>query len=188
MISIIPQSRQTLQTTPSALPAPTESSGFAAQFQELSRQPLPTAPPQAISPALDIAPVSTAAVAEALPNNPQQDSSSVPITTAQIKNFIEWQGAQDNPLGQGSIADVWTKQGITDPTNSPVLILQAQAQLQRAEQRHVMNPNYVAEWTGNWKTQMADGKAMESQRQTVMAASDAAGLVVVGGAPVQMRT
>lgn len=188
MITITSQSRQALQTVPSASPTPIESSGFAAQFQELSRQPLPTASPPPITPALDSALLSTTVVGDSTPNNPQQDSRSVPITTAQIKNFIEWQGAQDNPLGQGSIADVWAKQGITDPTNNPVLILQAQAQLQRAEQRHAMNPNYVAEWTGNWKTQMADGKAMESQRQTVMAASDATSLVVVGGAPVQMRT
>ena len=188
MITITSQSRQALQSVPSASPLPNESTGFAAQFQELSQQPLPTASPPPVTPALDFAPVSTTVVVDTTPISPQQDDRSAPNANAQIKNFIEWQGAQNNPLGQGTIADVWAKQGITDPTNTPVLILQAQGQLQRAEQRQAMNPNYVAEWTGNWKTQMADGKAMEIQRQTVMAASDATSLVVVGGAPVQMRT
>lgn len=188
MISIVTPHRQKLEAISSALPPPSGSNGFAAKLQQLNLQPKPTAPTPAITPALDFAPVSTTAVAEASPISPQQDNRDADNDPAQIKNFIEWQGAQGNPLGPGSIADVWAKQGITDPTQNPVLILQAQAQLHRAEQRHAMNPNYVAEWTGNWKAQMADAKAMESQRQTIMAASDAAGLVVVGGASVQRNT
>jgi hypothetical protein len=181
MITITSQSRQALQTVPSASPLPNESSGFAAQFQDLNRQPLPTASPPPMTPALDFAPVSTTVVGDTMPISPQQDGRSAPNAAAQIKNFIEWQGAQDTPLGQGTIADVWAKQGITDPLSNPVLIGQAEAQLNRAEQRSAMNPNYVAEWMGDWKTHMADAKATESQRQTFMAAADALGKVAVGG-------
>ena len=121
-----------------------------------------------------------AAIAPAPTPAPTDSAVNTRVPTA-IENFIEWQGAQPNPLGQGTIADVWAKQGITDPLSNPVLIGQAEAQLNRAEQRSAMNPNYVAEWKGDWKTHMADAKATESQRQTFMAAADALGKVAVGG-------
>lgn len=106
------------------------------------------------------------------------------VTSPAVLNFIEWQGAQPNPLGQGTIAEVWVKQGITDPMKNPVLISQAQVQLNRAEQRIAINPNYVAEWSGDWKSQMAITKAHESQRQSLLAASDALAKVTVGGSMV----
>jgi hypothetical protein len=58
--------------------------------------------------------------------------------------------------------------------------------LDRASLRAAMNPNYVAEWQGDWKTQMAQAKASENQRQTFLAAADALGKVTVGGGIASM--
>jgi hypothetical protein len=44
-----------------------------------------------------------------------------------------------------------------------------------------MNPSYVAEWSGDWKTQMAQAKAAETARQAIIVAGDTAGNVAVGG-------
>jgi len=119
----------------------------------------------------------------------ESTASTAPFTvTAQnaavssaVKNFMAWQSAQPNPFGQGTISDVWAKQGITDPFNNPVLLDQAQNMLDRASLRAAMNPNYVAEWSGDWKTQMAQAQTAETARQAIMLAGDIAGKVSVGG-------
>ena len=119
----------------------------------------------------------------------ESTASTAPVTvTAQttgissaVKNFMEWQSAQPNPFGQGTIADVWAKQGITDPFNNPVLLGQAQNMLDRASLRAAIDPSYVAEWSGDWKTQMAQAQMADTARYAVMAASDAAGRVKIGG-------
>lgn len=119
----------------------------------------------------------------------ESTASTAPATvTAQnaavssaVKNFMAWQSAQPNPFGQGTISDVWAKQGITDPFNNPVLLDQAQNMLDRASLRAAMNPNYVAEWSGDWKTQMAQAQTAETARQAIMLAGDIAGKVSVGG-------
>lgn len=177
-------------STPAAVPATNESSRFADQLQEISQQvdttkaaPISMETPQTT---LQDIPASTAKSTQSPPALASDTSNSTPGASAAVKNFIEWQGMQPNPFGQGTIADVWTKQGITDPLSNPVLISQAQNQLNRADQRSAMNPNYVAEWKGDWKTQMAQAKASENQRQTFMAAADALGNVTVGGGIVRM--
>jgi hypothetical protein len=53
--------------------------------------------------------------------------------------------------------------------------------LDRASLRAAMNPNYVAEWSGDWKTQMAQAKTAETARQAIIVAGDIAGKVAVGG-------
>jgi hypothetical protein len=136
----------------------------------------------------------SSSTAETAASPKESTASTAPVTvtaqttavSAAVKNFIEWQGAQPNPLGQGTIADVWAKQGITEPMSNPVLISQAETQLNRAEQRSAMNPSYVAEWKGDWKTHMAEAKAAETQRQIIMAEADAINRVTVGGGIVQM--
>jgi hypothetical protein len=130
---------------------------------------------------------SSTAEAPAVPK--ESTASTAPVTvTAQttaissaVKNFMEWQSAQPNPFGQGTISDMWAKQGITDPFNNPVMLDQAQNMLDRASLRAAMNPNYVAEWSGDWKTQMAQAKTAETARQAIIVAGDIAGKVAVGG-------
>lgn len=170
------QSPVAASTRPGA-PAATNAR-FADQFQELSQPPAAT--PNSVVSGPEIPELkSTASPA------PEQAVGKTSVSAA-VKNFIEWQSAQPNPIGQGTIADIWAKQGITDPMSNPLLISQAETQLNRAEQRSAMNPNYVAEWKGDWKTLMADSKAAENQRQTLMAAADALGKVTVGGGFVSM--
>lgn len=170
------QSSEAASTRPST-PAET-TARFADQLQELSQPNTPAS--NAVVPDPKI----PGLIATASPTT--QDADDKTAVSAAVKNFIEWQGAQPNPLGQGTIADVWAKQGITDPVSNPILIGQAETQLNRAEQRSAMNPNYVAEWKGDWKTQMAQAKASENQRQTFMAAADALSNVTVGGGIVSM--
>lgn len=115
---------------------------------------------------------------------PAESAVTTSVPTA-IENFIEWQGAQPNPFGRGSLAEMWALQGITDPLNNTALIEQAQKMLNLADQRMSMSTFYVPEWHGDWKTQMAQHKSAEIQRQALIAASDAAGQVVIGGNTVQ---
>jgi hypothetical protein len=182
MISIHSKAYSSIQiseaasTTPST-PAET-TTRFADQFQEVSQ---PNTPPSSTVVPGPVLPELTATASPA----PQPAADKTEVSAA-VKNFIEWQGAQPSPFGQGTISDIWAKQGITDPMSNPILIGQAETQLNRAEQRSAMNPNYVAEWKGDWKTQMAHAKAAENQRQTFLAAADALGKVTVGGGIVSM--
>lgn len=187
MITIngIYRSLSTATNASPSTPAPaeaTETSFFGAQLKQVADS---LAGPT---------PVKSEQISTAEAQTPPQEStaSQAPVTvTAQtkaistaVKNFMEWQSAQPNPLGQGTIADVWAKQGITDPFNNPVLLDQAQNMLDRASLRAAMNPSYVAEWSGDWKTQMAQAKAAETARQAIIVAGDVAGNVSVGGGPV----
>ena len=183
MISISSQPYPSLQsTTSSGTPTSTttEAARFADQLQELSQPTTPTPTTNAVVPGPTTPDLTTSS------SSASHDTADNTGVSAAVKNFIEWQGAQPNPFGQGTIADVWAKQGITAPLSNPVLIAQAETQLNRAEQRSAMNPNYVAEWKGDWKTQMAEAKAAENQRQTFLAAADALGKVTVGGGIASM--
>ncbi len=163
-------------------PAPiedTETSVFGAELKQVAES---LATPASVN-------TESSCTVEAPAATKESTASTAPVTvTAQnatvssaVKNFMEWQSAQPNPFGQGTIADVWAKQGITDPFNNPVLLDQAQNMLDRASLRAAMNPNYVAEWSGDWKTQMAQAKTAETARQAIMLAGDIAGKVTVGG-------
>ena len=176
MISIASQSYQGSLSSNKPTTTTAETSRFSNQFPELSQSAT-----QAAAASINVAPAPVAVATQAT----QLDIKTSTVSAA-IKNFIAWQGAQPNPLGHGTIADVWAKQGITDPLSNPVLIGQAETHLNRAEQRSAMNPNYVAEWNGDWKTQMAESIASENQRQTFLAAADALGKVTVGGGIVSM--
>lgn len=172
MITIAPHPYQS--TTGNTFPAitGTETSPFATQIEQLRQH----------SNLSNDLPDTTTHANTWAPNTLAQQSGNEAIgVSVAVKNFIEWQGAQPNPLGQGTVADVWAKQGITDPMNNTVLIGQAINQLNRAEQRSAMNPNFVAQWSGDWKTQMAQRQATETERQSRMTAADVLGNVSVGG-------
>ena len=170
-----------VNATPST-PAPVENaetSVFGAQLKQVADSlaaPTPIKTEQ-----------SSTVEAPAVPKESTTSTAPATVTTQNaavstaVKNFMEWQSAQPNPLGQGTIADVWAKQGITDPFNNPVLLDQAQNMLDRASMRAAMNPSYVAEWSGDWKTQMAQAQTAETARQAIIVAGDIAGKVAVGG-------
>lgn len=156
-----------------------ESTRFADQLQALSQASASPSSPEAGANAVVVGPSQGQDIMGA-----QTVDGSSRVSPA-VRNFIEWQGEQPNPFGPGTIADVWAKQGISDPMNNPTLISRAEAQLARAERRSAINPNFVAAWQGDWKTRMAEARAADSQRQTLLAAADALNKVTVGGGLVR---
>jgi hypothetical protein len=55
--------------------------------------------------------------------------------TSEVARFLQWQASQPNPFGQGTIGDVWARQGIANPYSDPKLVEQAQTQIDRANNR-----------------------------------------------------
>ena len=111
-------------------------------------------------------------------------ANSVGIS-AELKNFIDWQGAQSSPFFPGkTIANVWAMQGVTDPYSDPTITSQAKDMIERAKGRSEWNHAYTAEWTGDWKTQMAlaaQEQQIQSAHKAELAAIDASNNVVMGG-------
>lgn len=180
MISIANRPFGTTIVGPAPQPSPqSESTRFAGQLQALSQA---SAPPSAQGITASAVVVGPSGSQDIMGTQVAADASRA---SPAVRNFIEWQGEQPNPFGPGTIADVWAKQGITDPMNNPTLISRAEAQLARAERRSAFNPSFVAAWQGDWKSRMAQAKAVDAQRQTVLAAADALNKVTVGGGLVR---
>jgi hypothetical protein len=57
--------------------------------------------------------------------------------------FIKWQNAQPNPAGQGTMGDVFKKQGISD--TDPIRYAQAQEVVEREARRNLMRTNAGAD-------------------------------------------
>jgi hypothetical protein len=115
-------------------------------------------------------------------------------TPEEVKNFIKWQMSQANPFGQGTMADVFAKQGITDPYSNPIVQQQAQEQLKRQDRRDAMyaaaqmrldpsleySPQGYGQWEDpNWQAKQTADAAATAQRNQQQAA--AAPNVTVGG-------
>ena len=115
-------------------------------------------------------------------------------TPEEVKNFIKWQMTQANPFGQGTMADVYAKQGITDPFSNELVQKQAQEQLKRQDRRDAMysatqmgldpsleySPQGYGQWEDpNWQAKQTADAAATAQRNRQQAA--AAPNVVVGG-------
>ena len=117
-------------------------------------------------------------------------------TPEEVRNYIQWQMTQPNPYGQGTLADVYAKQGITDPYNSPIVQQQAQEQLKRQDRRDAMyaatqkgldpsaahSPQGYGMWEDpNWLEKQTASAAAAAQRGQQQAAQNAAYGVTVGG-------
>jgi hypothetical protein len=115
-------------------------------------------------------------------------------TPEEVKNFIKWQMSQANPFGQGTMADVFAKQGITDPYSNPIVQQQAQEQLKGQDRRDAMyaaaqmgldpsleySPQGYGQWEDpNWQAKQTANAAATAQRNQQQAA--AAPNVTVGG-------
>jgi len=118
--------------------------------------------------------------------NPSFGGMSDYKPTANDKSYIEWMLTQPNPLGQGTLADVYKNQGI-DPFSDPRVITQAREQNQRFDRRNDMyggtlDVNLGAAWQNpNWQAEQNAAAAATAQRQQAQAAQDAASGVTVGG-------
>ena len=187
MITVKPNIfESTLGPTPNAQANSPEESGsnFAATFQSI------LAKPQELSSSANS---DTAGIqsnvelpATPAPENPiaSNAANSVGIS-AELKNFIDWQGAQSSPYFPGkTIANVWAMQGVTDPYSDPTITSQAKDIVERAKGRSELNHAYKAEWTGDWKTQMALAAQIQQDQSAIRAewaAIDASNNVVLGG-------
>jgi hypothetical protein len=106
--------------------------------------------------------------------------------TANDKSYIDYMLTQPNPLGQGTLADVYKQQGI-DPYTDPRVITQAREQNQRYDARNdlyggTLDVNQGAAWQNpNWQAEQNAAAAATAQRQQAQAAQDAASGVSVGG-------
>ena len=162
----------------SAPPTQASESTFQSVLEQVA-QVQSNAPPIPVA----SAEVSLSSVSNPLPAETMlttQATAPAASLSAELRNCIAWQGEQINPVSGKAIADTWAMQGITDPFSNATVLQQAQDILSRTENRKALNPDYTAEWTGDWRTQMAQRKAAETARQTLLAATDAANGVVVG--------
>jgi hypothetical protein len=108
--------------------------------------------------------------------------------TANDKAYIDYMLTQPNPLGQGTLADMYKGQGI-DPYTDPRVISQARAQNANAAGRASMYGgiasapmDQIAPWQDpNWRAKQDAAQQAERERQQRMAAQDAASGVTVGG-------
>jgi len=170
-------------TTQAILPEETASS-FGATFQSI------LAKPQELSSSVN----SDTAGIQSNVELPATLAAANPIASsaansagisAELKNFIDWQGAQSSPYFPGkTIANVWAMQGVTDPYSDPTITSQAKDMIERAKGRSELNHAYTAEWTGDWKAQMAlaaQEQQIQSAHKAELAAIDASNNVVIGG-------
>ena len=122
-------------------------------------------------------------------------------TPEEVKNYIQWQMTQPNPLGQGTLGDLYAKQGITDPYNSPIVQQQAQEQLKRQDRRDAMyaatqkgldptlahSPQGYGMWEDpNWLAKqdaVNTATAQRNQQQTAAAPNVTVGGGIAGPAP-----
>jgi hypothetical protein len=106
--------------------------------------------------------------------------------TANDTAYIDYMLTQPNPLGQGTLADVYKNQGI-NPYTDPRVIAQARQQNQRYENRNdlyggTLSVDQGAPWQNpNWLANQNAAAAATAQRQQAQAAQDAASGVSVGG-------
>jgi hypothetical protein len=119
----------------------------------------------------------------------------------EVKNFIQWQMTQANPFGQGTLADLYAKQGITDPYNNPLVQQRAQGQLKQQDRRDAMysatqmgldptlahSPQGYGMWEDpNWmakQTARAAATAQRGQQQAAAAPNVTVGGGIAGAAP-----
>jgi len=96
---------------------------------------------------------SPAELAAALPQYGGVDDYANARAEAERREFIAWQAAQPDPIGQGTIGDRYAAQGITDPKNDPRVLEIAQQQIDRAQRREDLfeqagiNPGDLRPWS-----------------------------------------
>jgi hypothetical protein len=107
----------------------------------------------------------------ALPQSPTTvtvDGRAIEINSnSEVAKFLQWQASQPNPVGSGTIGEVWARQGINNPYSNPVLVSQAQQQIDRVDRRTdlynqagvVPDAELVAPWNDpNWPSYQGSNK------------------------------
>jgi hypothetical protein len=102
--------------------------------------------------------------------------------SAADKSYIDWMLKQPNPAGQGTLADVYKRQGI-DPYTDPRVITQAREQADRQGRRDTMRaeagatpaPSFAGGPTAAASSTPAPGAPMTMQQPSAQPAGQAAG-------------
>lgn len=120
----------------------------------------------------------------ATPTPPVTPSVNQTPNNDTLREIIAWRREQIDPMLHVKVGEIWDKQGITDPLSHPKLLADAQHSLETSTFRKAHMPGYVAQWEGDWRTQLtAQRQADEERRVQMAAASAASGFVAGGGSP-----
>jgi hypothetical protein len=120
-------------------------------------------------------------------NSPTQalTTSSSPTNNPTIKDdlkeIIAWRKEQIDPMLHIKVGEIWDRQGITDPFNHPKLLADAQHSQEVALFRKAHMPGFVAQWEGDWRTQLSSARQANEIRQNELAAASKANGFIIGG-------
>jgi hypothetical protein len=99
----------------------------------------------------------------------------------ELKEIIAWRREQIDPMLHVKVGDLWDRQGITDPFNHPKLLADAQQSQEVALFRKAHMPGFVAQWEGDWRTQLSSERQTNELRRIELAAASAASGFTTGG-------
>jgi hypothetical protein len=114
------------------------------------------------------------------PSSAQATSLTAP-DQEELKEIIAWRREQIDPMLHVKVGDLWDRQGITDPFNHPKLLADAQHSQEVALFRKAHMPGFVAQWEGDWRTQLASERNNLELRRIQNAVASAANGFVTGG-------
>ncbi|PUE44197.1 hypothetical protein B9Z49_20190 [Limnohabitans sp. 2KL-51] len=99
----------------------------------------------------------------------------------ELKEIIAWRREQIDQMLHVKVGDLWDRQGITDPFNHPKLLADAQQSQEVALFRKAHMPGFVAQWEGDWRTQLSSERQTNELRRIELAAASAASGFTTGG-------
>ena len=114
---------------------------------------------------------------------PSCTNASTPpsLENDELKEIIAWRREQIAPMLHVKVGDLWDRQGITDPFNHPKLLADAQRTQEVALFRKAHMPGFVAQWEGDWRTQLSSERQTNELRRIELAAASAASGFTTGG-------
>lgn len=121
-------------------------------------------------------------------NSAPQTPSSAQATSLpsadqeELKEIIAWRREQIDPMLHIKVGEIWDRQGITDPFNHPKLLADAQNSQEVALFRKAHMPGFVAQWEGDWRTQLSSERQANEIRRNELAAASKANGFITGGA------
>jgi hypothetical protein len=98
-----------------------------------------------------------------------------------LKEIIAWRREQIDQMLHVKVGDLWDSQGITDPFNHPKLLADAQSAQELALFRKAHMPGFVAQWEGDWRTQLSSERQTNELRRIESAAASGASGFTTGG-------
>jgi hypothetical protein len=112
---------------------------------------------------------------------PEATSPQLSAHDDTLREIIAWRREQIDPMLHVRVGDIWDRQGITDPMSDPKLLADAQQANERAMFRKAQMPGLVAQWEGDWRTQLAAERQNLADQRIQSAANSASSPFVIGG-------